>query len=41
MDQNYGGIIAVIKKEKVHSKFCKQYCDLSYNVADAWALGEC
>ena len=27
--------------EKVHSKFCKQYCGLSYNVADAFALGEC
>ena len=29
------------KIEKVHSKFCKQYCGLSYKVADVFALGEC
>ena len=29
------------KIEKVRSKFCKQYCGLSYKVADAFALGEC
>ena len=29
------------KIEKVLSKFCKQYCGLSYNMADALTLGEC
>ena len=29
------------KLEKVQSKFCKRYCCLNTNVADALALGEC
>ena len=29
------------KIEQVHSRFCKQYCNLSYNAADVFALGEC
>ena len=31
----------VEKIEKVHIKFCKQYCLLSQNTADFFALGEC
>ena len=29
------------KIEQVHSRFCKQYCNISYNAADVFALGEC